>query len=218
CRRIVSAAGPVRVSRSTRSHSSPALRASWAAFARIRRPRWVRAWTRSVTLAPAIKLLWTSTTCTSCSLAFCALAKAMASRRPRPEVGLPSTGTRMRLYAIASLSREQKSPGHGPRGAHADEPVACVATRHLIGERGQNPPAGCRPRMPDGDRASIHVDPIPVHRIGGGTLPAFLPCRGVCQHLGGERLVDLDQIDVLQSQTYPVQQSRHRNGWRHEQP
>src|SRR6267143_1587764 len=203
---------------STLSHATPALRATSAAFARIRRPRCVRACTRSVTLAPAIKLLWTSTTCTSCSLAFCALAKAMASRRPRPEVGLPSTGTRMRLYAIASLSSKKESPGHGPRRTHADQPVACIATRHLIGARGENPAARCRPRMPDGDRASIHVDPIPVHGIGGRTLPAFLPRRGVCQHLGGKRFVDLDQIDVLQSQTYAVEQSRHRDGWRHQQP
>src|SRR6266851_3171857 len=137
-------------------------------------------------------------------IAFCAFAKAMASRRPRPEVGLPSTGTRMRLYAIASLSSKKESPGHGPRRAHADEPVACVATRHLIGERGQNPSARCRPWMPDGDRASIHVDPIPVHWISGGTFPAFLPRRGVCQHLGGERFVDFDQIDVLEPQTYAL--------------
>src|SRR6266850_2534682 len=218
CRRIGSAAGPGRVSRSTVSHATPALRATSAAFARIRRPRCVRACTRSVTLAPAIKLLWTSTTCTSCSLAFCAFAKAMASRRPRPEVGLPSTGTRMRLYAIASLSSKKESPGHGPRRAHADESIACVATRHLIGERGQDPSAGCRPRMPDGDRASIHVDPIPVHGIGGGTFPAFLPCRGVCQHLGGERFVDLDQIDVLEAQPHAVKQPRHRNSWCHEEP
>src|SRR6266446_3966629 len=101
-----------------------------------------------------------------------------------------SSNTRVR-GSIASLAREKKSPCHGPRRAHADEPIACVATRHLIGQGGENPSAGRGPRMPDGDRASIHVDPLPVHRIGGGTLPALFPCRGVCQHLGGERLVDL---------------------------
>src|SRR5258708_38096952 len=97
----------------------------------------------------------------------------MASRRPNPEVGLPSTGTRMRLYAIASLSSEKKSPCHRSCCAHADEPIACVATRHLIGQGGEDSSAGCGPRMADGDRASIHVDPLPVHRIGGETLPAF---------------------------------------------
>ena len=72
--------------------------------------------------------------------------------------------------------------------------------------------------MPDGDRTSIHVDPIPVHRIGGGTLPTFLPGRGVCQHLGGERFVDLEEINVLESQTDAVEQSRHRDGGGHQQP
>src|SRR5882762_7125693 len=101
-----------------------------------------------------------------------------------------------------SLPSKKKSPCHGPCRAHADESIACVATRHLIGERGENPSASRGPRMPDGDRASIHVDPIPVHWISGGTLPALLPRRRVCQHLGGERFVDLDQIDVLEPQTY----------------
>src|SRR5438445_6804199 len=80
---------------------------------------------------------------------------------------------------FSSLPSEKESPRHGPRRAHADESIACVATRHLIGQGGENPSTRCRPRVPDRDRASIYVDPIPVHRIGGGALPAFLPCRGV---------------------------------------
>src|SRR6266404_5184586 len=139
-----------------------------------------------------------------------------ASRSSVRAIGA-SINTRVR-GSIPSLPGEKKSPGHGARRAHADQPVAGVATRHLIGERGQDPSARCRPRMPDGDRASIHVDPIPVHRIGGGTFPAFLPRCGVCQHLGGERFVDFDQIDVLEPQTYALEQSRHRDSWCHEQP
>src|SRR5262245_15869816 len=72
---------------------------------------------------------------------------------------------------------EKESPGHGPGRTCADEPIPGVATRHLVGQGREDPPAGRGPRMPDGDRTPIHVDPIPVHRIGGGTLPAFLPGR-----------------------------------------
>src|SRR5438876_8903518 len=118
------------------------------------------------------------------------------------------------IHRYVLLPSEKESPCHGACRAHTDESIACVATRHLIGERGENPSASRGPRMSDGDRASVHVDPIPVHGIRGETLPALLPRRDVCQHLGGERLVDLDQIDVLQSQTYAVEQSRYRDGWR----
>src|SRR6266481_8112257 len=128
-----------------------------------------------------------------------------------------SSNTRVR-GSIASLAREKKSPGHGPRRAHADEPIACVATRHLIGQGGENPSAGRGPRMPEGDRTAIHVDAVPVHRIGGGALPALLPGRGVGQNLSGERFVDLDQINVLESQTDAVEQARYSNGGGHQQP
>src|SRR5256885_17000910 len=47
---------------------------------------------------------------------------------------------------ISLLAGEKKSPGHGPRCAHADESIACVATRHLIGQGGENPSACCGPR------------------------------------------------------------------------
>ena len=93
-----------------------------------------------------------------------------------------------------------------------------VPKRHLVGRGGENSSAGCCPRMPDYDRTSIDVDLIPVHWIGGRALPALLPCRGVCQHLGGERFVDLDPINVLQSQADAVEQSRHGDGGGCEQP
>src|SRR5262249_21499388 len=60
----------------------------------------------------------------------------------------------------SSLPSEKESPGHGPGRTHADEPIPCVATRHLIGQAGENPSAGRGPRTPDGDRTCIHVDLI----------------------------------------------------------
>src|SRR5260370_38049690 len=104
--------------------------------------------------------------------------------------------------SISSLPSEKKSPCHATGRTHADESKPCIATRHLIGQGRQNPSARCGPRMSDGDRTSIHVDPIPVHRIGGGTLPALLPCRGVCQYLRAANLLELEPGQVRQSPTY----------------
>src|SRR5262245_55378073 len=137
------------------------------------------------------------------------------------ETGKSSRYMHMHVYAekttpckpsVWSFPREKKSPCHGSCGTHADESIPGVATRHLIGQGGEDPPARCGPRVPDSDRTSIHVDPLPVHRVGGGTLPALLPGRGVGQHLGRERFVDLDQIDVPESQTCAVEQARYRDG------
>ena len=59
--------------------------------------------------------------------------------------------------------------------------------------------------MPDSNRTSIHVDPIPVHGARGRPFPTLLPRRGIREHLRGEGLVDLDQVDVLQSQADAVE-------------
>ena len=71
--------------------------------------------------------------------------------------------------------------------------------------------------MADGDRAAVHVDALPIHRIGGRTFPALLPRRRVEQHLCGEGFVDLDEINVRQPQSRALEQSRHRDRRRHQQ-
>src|ERR1700733_2965568 len=122
------------------------------------------------------------------------------------------------LTSNVLLSSEQEGAGHGSCGTDADESVARVSPRHFVGQRRQNSSAGCGPRMPDSNRAAIHVDPIPVHGTRGRPLPTLLPRRGIREHLRGEGLVDLDQVDIGKSKSDTIEQTRHRNGGRHEQP
>ena len=85
-------------------------------------------------------------------------------------------------------------PGHRHRSAAAkakgSQPTVAATAPQLVEERRQHPRAGCADRVAEGDGAAVDIDPIPVEaqRIAIG------------QHLGGERLVDLDQVEALEAQ------------------
>src|SRR5207253_9172984 len=67
------------------------------------------------------------------------------------------------------------------------EPVALLALAQLVREREREPRARRAERMPERDRAAVHVGPLAIET-------EILLHRQV---LGRERLVDLDQVHVL---------------------
>ena len=81
--------------------------------------------------------------------------------------------------------------GHRDRAAAAEaqrrEPVAALAPRELVEQRRDDPRAAGPDRVAERDRAAVDVDLVPVE-----------PERAaVGQGLGGERLVDLDEVERL---------------------
>ena len=80
-------------------------------------------------------------------------------------------------------------------------------------ERGDDPPAGGGERVPGGERGAVDVELGAVDRAE----PVLLPRGERGQHLRGERLVDLVEVEVLQRQAGLLEQLRHRVDGRHQQ-
>src|SRR6185503_5799128 len=87
-----------------------------------------------------------------------------------------------------SVAREQHRSGHAAGRADADQAATRATALHLVRDRGDDPPAGRRPRVTDRDRAAVHVHPRPIHWTGRLALPALLPRHHVRDHLRRERL------------------------------
>src|SRR5439155_23456541 len=95
---------------------------------------------------------------------------------------------------------EHPGPALSAADAHRDEAVALLAAEHLVGQRAGQPRAGHTERMPDRDRAAVDVEPLGIDAE---------PVAAV-DHLDGERLVQLPEIDVLDLETVPPEELRHR--------
>src|SRR6056297_275100 len=100
-------------------------------------------------------------------------AESARMLRPRPSLAL----------------RALHAHGHAHAAADAEggEAALCAAALHLEQERVEHPAAGGADRVADGDGAAVHVH---LRRI-----PAHILVDGA--GLGGERLVCLDQIEIL---------------------
>ena len=89
---------------------------------------------------------------------------------------------------------------HGDRAAAAEaqrrEAVAALPARELVEQRRHDPGPARADRVAERDRPAVDVDLVPVE--------AELPAIG--EGLGGERLVDLDQVERLDRQLDPVEQ------------
>jgi len=94
---------------------------------------------------------------------------------------------------------ESPAPGTPPRAAPAEpvepEATARPALRHFVDQRRGDPCSGRSDRVAKGDGAAVDV--------GARQVDPEIALAG--QDLGGERLVELDQIDVLESQAGAVQ-------------
>src|SRR5262245_29458300 len=87
----------------------------------------------------------------------------------------------------ASIARYAHGHAHAAADAQGGKPLVGVAALHLKQQRVEHAPAGSTDRMPDGDGAAIDVDLVGV--------PAQTLVDGAS--LGRERLVGLDQVEVL---------------------
>src|SRR5437764_3859584 len=74
--------------------------------------------------------------------------------------------------------------------AHALEPIAGAGVLETVEERGHDPRASHAERVTEGDRAAVRVE----------LLPRDAELSGRRHHLRGERLIDLDQVDVVDRQ------------------
>src|SRR5271170_5098480 len=79
---------------------------------------------------------------------------------------------------------------HAPADTQRGEAVATVAALELIDERAEDHAPGGTEWMPHGDGAPVDVDLLQIE----------IEVLDKAQHDGGERLVDLDQVEVLDGQ------------------
>ena len=126
-------------------------------------------------------------------------------------------------------SRELTPPGSPRRPAagraDGDERLAAAALVELLGGGGQDAPAGRGERVADRQRGAVDVELRAVDRaerlVEAEALAAelgVLPRRERRQDLGGERLVDLEEVEVLEGEAGALEHPRDRVGGRHEQP
>src|SRR5450432_1534783 len=93
----------------------------------------------------------------------------------------------------ALLALEQDRHPHSPRDAQGGEPGPYVRPAHLVEESRRNPGPGRADGMTEGDRAALDVHARQVER----------QVARACENLGGERLVQLDAVDLLESAAGP---------------
>src|SRR6478736_3325353 len=98
------------------------------------------------------------------------------------------------------------SPPSDPFDGHRDRTAATEAERgeaepavapdQFVGERRDDPGATRPDRVTERDRAAVDVDLVPIEPQG----------TPVGEGLGGERLVDLDQVEGLDRHLDPVEE------------
>ena len=76
--------------------------------------------------------------------------------------------------------------------------VAAAGALELVDQRGHEAGAGAAERMAEGDGATVDVDLVHVRVV------LLLPR----QHHGGERLVDLDEVHLVERHARPLQHLR----------
>jgi hypothetical protein len=112
------------------------------------------------------------------------------------------------LGAASTIITKPMAPG----GAHADHPELLAAAAQLVEERHRDAPARGAERVADGDGAAHHVDAVLGRNADRPVAPQPLardlvrvePLQ-VGEHLRRERLVDLQQGDVLDGEPRAVQ-------------
>src|SRR5579864_5869560 len=84
--------------------------------------------------------------------------------------------------------------------AHGDDAELRVAPRHLIRERANHARTGHAKRMPDRNRAAVHVELL---RIDAEAVAAV-------DHLNGKGFVELPQVNVVHLEPLALEKLRHR--------
>src|SRR5437588_13006076 len=125
------------------------------------------------------------------------LVRARAEAAPMPEAppvtmaDAPlSSMDRSFVRGSNSAAADQRAGPQTAAAAHRDEGVLSVASLELVDGLGDEDGARPAQGVAEGDGAAVGVDPVHV----GAGLP------GPAEHDGGERLVDLDDVDVADGQ------------------
>src|SRR5262245_38643026 len=115
-----------------------------------------------------------------------------------------------------SLPLENRRNAHAARGADRDEPAAAAALLEQLRERADEPRTGGRERMPDRDAAALDVELRAIDCAECGRLAELrstvvvrLPRLQRAEHLRGERLVNLIEVEVLEPQARALEQPRN---------
>src|SRR3954447_7583687 len=124
--------------------------------------------------------------------------------------------------ALGALEHGDDALAAGRADAH--DAAARAALVQRLGEAADDAPAGRGERVPGGERAAVDVQLLDVDRterlVAAEALAAehgVGPRLQRAQDLGGERLVDLVEVEIGQRQTGAVEHPRHRVDRRHEQ-
>src|SRR5256886_17264709 len=116
-----------------------------------------------------------------------------------------------------SLFFEDRRDSHSAGCADRNEPPARAAVGELLREPGDDARAGGAERMADGDAAALRVHLAAVDRAqrlraldpGAAAIPGF-PGLQRAEHLRGEGLVDLVDVELLQPDAGALEHLRHR--------
>src|ERR1044072_5366239 len=84
--------------------------------------------------------------------------------------------------------------------AHRRDPVLAAAAAQLTDQGGGEASAGAAERVAEGDRAAVDVELLFVDA----------ELAGAGEHLRGEGLVELDQVDLLEGETGRVERAGNR--------
>src|SRR4029079_15203725 len=111
----------------------------------------------------------------------------------------PEARARLRV-GLAGRPLEQRGHALADADAQRREAVAAVAAAELVQERHDEARAAHSERMAERDRAAVDIDPLRVEAQLTDDREA----------LRRERLVQLDEIDILDADTRPLEQLPHR--------
>src|SRR6185436_17322745 len=127
----------------------------------------------------------------------------------------PKTATRSVMAGVRSTRSARSGDafergGDGASAAQAErrEPVAALPPVQLVEQGRDDPGAAGTDRMTERDRPAVDVD----------LRPFEAELATVREGLGGERLVDLDEIERLDRQLDPIEEAAHALDLREEQP
>src|ERR1051326_495206 len=107
----------------------------------------------------------------------------------------------LEVVLIALVRRlEQPRRAHPAADAHGDDPPSLLSPPELVEQRSDHSAAGHAGGVADRDRAAVRVELLGVDAE---------PIAAV-DHLRGERLVQLDDVDLVEAHAVDLQELRHR--------
>ena len=119
--------------------------------------------------------------------------------------GPAAVSTRFRKKVVVRHVLPDQGGAHAHADAEGGQAVADVALAHAVRELGHQPDARRGKWMAAGDRAAVRVQPLVLGRDAHAVAPA--------QHLHGERLVQLEEADVVDAEAGPLEHGlRRRDG------